>query len=512
MRALGADDPLRIGRYRLVRVLGSGGMGRVYLGRSPGGRLVAVKAVRAELADDPGFRARFSREVEVVRRVGGAWTAPVIDADTDSPRPWLVTGYVAGPALHEAVGAHGPLPVGSACALGAALGEALAAIHAAGVVHRDLKPANILLREDGPCVIDFGISRALDSEGLTRTGQAAGTPAFMAPEQITDRDPGPAADIFALGSVLAYAVTGAAPFAGSSDQSVMYRIVHEAPDLSALADPLREVVEGCLAKDPALRPSPDELTAALAEHTPHPEWLPAPVMAMIRATAATARTVAAAQDDAPRPAPAADPPTAAAARAGIHPPTQLDPPHEPEDPLPARETRRRRKAVTYASAVAVGLGVAALLVVLTRSPGGHAAAGKTPPASVSAPASHSASASASTCTGGPATSLPGNGDVTVAVYNASTRGGIAKGVADELTARGFHVATFGNYGGAQQIPDTAVIEYGPAAADRAAVLARNVPGARMSPTRSDQDTVTLVLGQSFQALGPAPSTTPTAGC
>src|SRR5580692_12445965 len=196
MDALQPDDPRQVGRYRLLRRLGTGGMGRVFLGHSPGGRLVAVKLIRAELADDPGFRLRFAQEVAAARRVGGIFTAPVVDADPDGPQPWLVTAYVDGPSLAEAVVAQGPMPVDSVLILAAGLAEGLGAVHAAGVVHRDLKPSNVLLAADGPRVIDFGISRAVDATHLTRTGMIIGSPAFMSPEQVEGSAVGPTSDVF----------------------------------------------------------------------------------------------------------------------------------------------------------------------------------------------------------------------------------------------------------------------------------------------------------------------------
>ena len=205
-------DPQAIGPYRLVRQLGQGGMGRVYLGMSPGGRPVAVKAIRPELAADPEFRARFGREVAAARRVSGVFTAQVVDADVDGPVAWMATAYVPGPSLAEAVDTHGPLPEASLLALAAGLAESLNAIHAAGVVHRDLKPSNVLLAEDGPRVIDFGISRAAESTMLTQAGLVVGSPGFMSPEQATGYEVGPPSDIFNLGAVLAFAATGEGPF------------------------------------------------------------------------------------------------------------------------------------------------------------------------------------------------------------------------------------------------------------------------------------------------------------
>ena len=191
---LRAGDPRSAGRFRLLGRLGAGGMGQVFLGRSAGGRLVAVKVIRPELAGDPGFRARFAREVAAAQKVSGLFTALVVDADADGPMPWLATAYVAGPSLAEAVEAHGPLPEASVLTLAAGLAEGLEAIHAAGVVHRDLKPSNVLLADDGPRVIDFGISRAAEASALTQSGTVMGSPGYMSPEQAEGREVGPPGD------------------------------------------------------------------------------------------------------------------------------------------------------------------------------------------------------------------------------------------------------------------------------------------------------------------------------
>ncbi len=209
MRPLEAGEPTVIGPYRLLGRLGSGGMGRVYLGRSGGGRTVAVKIVHPHFALDEEFRARFRREVEAARRVGGAWTAPVLDADPDAPVPWVATGYAAGPTLTEAVREGAPLPAHSVRVLGAGLAEALAHVHSLGLVHRDVKPSNVLLTLDGPRLIDFGIARATDgTASLTATGASVGSPGYMAPEQILGKPVTGAADVFSLGAVLVYAATG----------------------------------------------------------------------------------------------------------------------------------------------------------------------------------------------------------------------------------------------------------------------------------------------------------------
>ncbi|WP_405361049.1 protein kinase [Kitasatospora sp. NBC_00085] len=265
MQALGADDPRQVGGYRLLRRLGAGGMGRVYLGRTAGGRTVAVKLVRGELAEDAEFRARFRQEVAAARRVGGAWTAPVLDADTEGEHPWVATGYVAGPALGTAVRDFGPLPEQAVRTMGVGLAEALTHVHGLGLVHRDVKPSNVLLTLDGPRLIDFGIARALDAtSGLTQSGYVVGSPGFMSPEQANGQPAGPASDVFSLGAVLAFAATGTQPFGeGVSVAVLLYRVLHEEPELAGLDGPLRAVVLDCLAKDPAARPTPDQLRTRL---------------------------------------------------------------------------------------------------------------------------------------------------------------------------------------------------------------------------------------------------------
>ncbi len=287
--ALAAGDPRQVGRYRVVARLGAGGMGRVFLARSPGGRPVAIKVVRAELADDPRFRQRFAREVAAARRVNGVFTAGVMDADPDADAPWLATAYVAGVSLTEAVTAHGPWAERSVRALGAGLVEALEAIHAAGVVHRDLKPSNVLVAPDGPRVIDFGISLAAEDTALTQTGSVVGTPGFMSPEQLTAAPVGPPSDVFALGAVLAYAATGTGPFGTGSAHGVNFRAVYEPPELGGLPPGLRELIGRCLEKDFVRRPTVTELLERLAvrddaEGGPSAvrdlaatDWLPTPV-------------------------------------------------------------------------------------------------------------------------------------------------------------------------------------------------------------------------------------------
>ncbi|MFG2622192.1 serine/threonine-protein kinase [Streptomyces sp. NPDC048507] len=280
MQPLEAGEPRVIGAYRLLGRLGAGGMGRVYLGRSAGGRTVAVKIVHPHFAADEEFRARFRREVEAARRVGGEWTAPVLDADPEAAVPWVATGYVAGPSLDRAVAGHGPLPGHSVRAVGAGLARALVAVHALGLVHRDVKPSNVMLTLDGPRLIDFGIARATDgTASLTSTGVSVGSPGYMAPEQILGKGVTGASDVFSLGAVLAFAATGRPPFTGDNSATLLYKVVHEPPELDAVpAGALRELIAACLAKDPAGRPAPQDLAAALGGALGAPGWLPGPLV------------------------------------------------------------------------------------------------------------------------------------------------------------------------------------------------------------------------------------------
>ncbi|MEU4064009.1 RodZ domain-containing protein [Streptomyces wedmorensis] len=300
----GADLPRRIGVYAVERELGAGGMGTVYLARSPGGRAVAVKVARPELAADPHFRRRFRAEVEAARRVGGFHTAPVVDADPDAEVPWLATAYVPGPTLAELVERQGPMDEARLRSLGAALAEALQAVHACGLVHRDLKPGNIIMADDGPRVLDFGIARAVESTRLTATGAAFGTPGYLAPEQAQGDEVGGAADVFALGAVLVAAAGGRA-FGEGTPMGLMYRSVHEPADVSALPEALRPLVAACLSKTPADRPTPEALLRAL---TPTPD--PSPTLAPSPAADAT---------PAPSPSPAATPAPGPSPAAGATP-------------------------------------------------------------------------------------------------------------------------------------------------------------------------------------------------
>ncbi|MGW7230472.1 bifunctional serine/threonine-protein kinase/ABC transporter substrate-binding protein [Streptomyces cyaneofuscatus] len=281
MEPLRSTDPARIAGYRILGRLGAGGMGVVLLGRSPGGALVAIKLIRAEYADDAGFRTRFRREVAIARQVRNRWAVPVVDADTEAAAPWLATEFVPGPALSEAVGGGAPLPERSVRALGSMLAEALEAVHGAGLVHRDVKPGNVLLGLDGPRLIDFGIARALDDTVLTATDAIVGSPGFLSPEQAQGRRIGPPSDIFSLGCVLVYAATGGRPFGSGPVEAMLFRTVHDPADLGALPPGLRPVVEGCLSKEPEGRPTAGDIRRAFAEDTSGGSWLPGPVTHLI---------------------------------------------------------------------------------------------------------------------------------------------------------------------------------------------------------------------------------------
>ncbi|SFB80644.1 serine/threonine-protein kinase [Streptomyces aidingensis] len=343
MEPLAADDPRQIGPCRLLRRLGSGGMGRVYLGRNAGGRTVAVKVVHPHFAVDRQFRARFAREVAAARRVGGEWTAPVLDADPDAELPWVATGYVAGPDLQRTVAGQGPLPQRSLRVLGAGLAEALAAVHALGLVHRDIKPSNVLLTLDGPRLIDFGIARAMDTEAtaeLTATGMSVGSPGYMSPEQVVGRQVGAPSDVFQLGAVLAYAATGRRAFPGDNTAQLVYRVVHGEPDLAGVPQELRELIGRCLAKDEAARPVPAEIAAALAG----PQgaaglvaagWLPSAVVEGLSRLAVELLDLEVAAD--PSAPPPAEPGGPGGPRTQAPPPTSGGTGPGPVPPLPAAQ-------------------------------------------------------------------------------------------------------------------------------------------------------------------------------
>ena len=417
---LRAVDPKSVGRYLLLGRLGAGGMGVVYLARSPGGRLVAIKVIRPELAEEGGFRGRFASEIAIARNVSGVYTAAVVDADPDAELPWLATAYVPGPSLGDAVDDGGPLPAGSVLSLAAGLAEALQAIHAAGVVHRDLKPSNVLLAADGPRVIDFGISRVREWSRLTTTGTVMGSPGFLSPEQVTGQDVGPLSDVFSLGAVLAFAATGEGPFGGGPAQALLYRVVNQAPDLSRVPARLRPVIEPCLAREPASRPTPAGLLAMLSAEVGllTGDWLPEALTDSLRGyIPAPASPASPAAPPAP-PAPEASASRGTATAASLGPaaadatadltrdvdvPVGMaglpDPGSRTSASGPARGAlvRRRRRwpiAAGVAAAAAVAVVLALVLARIPQQPS-RAALGTSPAAGGSTSASQAANASAS---------------------------------------------------------------------------------------------------------------------
>ncbi|MBV9024486.1 MAG: serine/threonine protein kinase [Streptomycetaceae bacterium] len=265
MMRLRREDPRVVGMFRLHRRLGAGGMGVVYLGSDKRGQRVALKVIRPELAEDQEFRHRFAREVSAARRIRSGCTARLVAADLEAERPWFATQYVPGPSLYDKVGTEGPLLPAEVAAIGAALAEGLVAVHDAGVVHRDLKPSNILLSPKGPRIIDFGIAWATGASTLTHVGTAVGSPGFLAPEQVRGAAVTPATDVFAFGATLAYAAAGDSPFGQGSSEVMLYRVVHEEPDLHGVPDSLAPLVHACLAKEPEDRPSTSRLAERLAE-------------------------------------------------------------------------------------------------------------------------------------------------------------------------------------------------------------------------------------------------------
>ncbi|MGW0119260.1 serine/threonine-protein kinase [Streptomyces sp. NPDC003327] len=265
MMRLRREDPRIVGSFRLHRRLGAGGMGVVYLGSDRRGQRVALKVIRPDLAEDQEFRSRFAREVSAARRIRGGCTARLVAADLEADRPWFATQYVPGPSLHDRVAEEGGLRAADVAAIGAALSEGLVAVHEAGVVHRDLKPSNILLSPKGPRIIDFGIAWATGASTLTHVGTAVGSPGFLAPEQVRGAAVTPATDVFSLGATLAYAAMGDSPFGHGSSEVMLYRVVHEEPQLHGVPDALAPLIRACLAKDPEDRPSTLQLSMRLKE-------------------------------------------------------------------------------------------------------------------------------------------------------------------------------------------------------------------------------------------------------
>ncbi|WP_329590522.1 serine/threonine protein kinase [Streptomyces sp. NBC_01362] len=404
IKPLTANDPARIGPYLLLGRLGAGGMGRVYLARSEGGRTVAVKVVHAEHVADPQFRARFRREVDAARRVGERYTAPVLDAAPDEEYPWVATGYVPGLSLEQVVRGHGALPTESVLALADGLLRALKDIHAAGIVHRDLKPSNVMLTVEGPKVIDFGIARAVETSVdslLTSTGMVIGSPGFMAPEQIRGESAGPKSDVFTLGCVLTYAATGTLPFGhGVSNQhAVMYHIVEAAPELGRVRDEgLHTLITRLLTKSPDERPSVDALLAEPDRQHLAPaaaSWLPADVVGHLARQSAQLLDAEAAPVRQER----VDRSTVGLRPAGPVPGAADEATPEAvliggtAGPKPKREKRRRRLIVSVpvVLVLAGGGGTMAVLQPFSGDSGNHAAAPSAGATSPTTPASPSPS-------------------------------------------------------------------------------------------------------------------------
>lgn len=353
LRALKAADPERVGPYRLLARLGAGGMGQVYLGRSQGRRLVAVKVVHPHFADDAVFRRRFTKEIAAARRIRGFYTAQVIDADADDDPPWLVTEYIAGPSLQNAVEENGALPEISVAALGAGLAEGLRAVHERNVIHRDLKPGNVLLAQDGPRIIDFGIARAMDAP--TQSLTLVGTPGYMSPEQFLGGDLEPASDVFCLAAVLAFAATGRHPFGEGPPEALGYRVRHLTPDLTGVPASLRPLVAAGLEKDPAGRPATgeflDRCSALVAD-----EGMPLPktftTMIAMRVAETEVFTKAGTGELGARPP----------RDEGSQPPANQPPPPPRPAPQPTPAPAQRPPAKA-AAAVAIAAGVVGVLIV-----------------------------------------------------------------------------------------------------------------------------------------------------
>jgi serine/threonine protein kinase len=347
-RRLRPGDPRWIGPYEVIGFLGEGGMGQVFLGRDTGGVLIAIKLVRPEMAGFPEFRARFRREAQSAMRVPRFCTAEVIAADPDAAAPYLVTEYIDGPTLEEAVRTEGPLRGAELDQLAVSMAAALASIHGAGIIHRDLKPANVLLSRLGPRVIDFGIAGAVDATRLTDEGRSLGTPAYMAPEQLHAR-PHPASDVFSWGGVMLFAATGRRPFSADSLPALAAKILQARPDLTGLPPRLAGAVAAAMRKDPATRPTPANLLELLGVPADHPDQvLRTRLEALLPASPAPPRSAPAATQPGHHgwPAasgyPAAQPPAAS----GRPAPSALSRQPAPQPPGPPRYPTQAEPPVT----------------------------------------------------------------------------------------------------------------------------------------------------------------------
>ncbi|MEU4270163.1 protein kinase [Streptomyces sp. NPDC026092] len=400
MRPLDASVPAEAGPYRLLTELGSGGMGRVFLGAAPDGRLAAVKQVHHRFAAEDGFRSRFRREVTASRKVSGAYTAAVMDADADAELPWLASVFVAGPSLGAAVTATGPLPAETVRRLALGLVTALEEIHRVGLIHRDLKPENVLLAEDGVRVIDFGIARAVEPVGstaLTQTGWVIGSPPFMSPEQAESKELTPASDVFSLGSVLAFALTSRAPFAAASMFLTLHNVVHTEPELGEVPDDLRPIVARCLAKEPSDRPTPAELRDLLGPVRPATRPWPSAVHGLIADQKDRLVELLGEGDSAERTSP--EPPDVDVEDEGVEPEVDVEPEAEvdrdartvtaatqPAPPTPSPRKRGKLVALVTAGTVALaGAGVGTYLLLRNTDGGEPDKYAKTPLCADAAP-------------------------------------------------------------------------------------------------------------------------------
>ena len=420
MEGLQRGDPASVGGYQLLGRLGAGGMGQVFLGVSPSGRRVAVKLIHPMHAGTEQFRERFAREIEAARRVGGFHTAPVVDADPQADPPWMVTAYIDGPSLQEAVGRYGPLPPARVRALGAGLAEGLAAIHAHGLIHRDLKPGNVIVAEDGPRIIDFGIARAVDSTGLTSTGTVVGTFSYMSPEQVRGDPVMPASDVFSLGCVLGFAATGRPPFGSDTAATVVFRIVTQPPDLAGGSRPgarhpdpglpgqvARGPAGGPGRPDRADRPRPAARRGLACTRRPGPSHRrtrrphPDPdAAASVSRDELLGRSAARALDGPARPRPARP-------RPARHCPASDRPTRPACARSPRRRPARRRRAALAAAVAAVAALAVVVPVLLTRG---------TPPAAACDGPGSGSRATSSVTTPGPSgqatTRAPSSGATT----------------------------------------------------------------------------------------------------